>query len=89
MGSTTTKKGAHTLNKSAHIRKRMKRKMLKNVNDKKRIEKKIMDTKNLFQVFKFPDVTTEELLNGRLTTTVYLGRGRWKSDKKIGSFNGN
>jgi hypothetical protein len=40
MGSTTTKKGAHTLNKSAHIRKRMKRKMLKNVNDKKKERKK-------------------------------------------------
>lgn len=38
------------------------------------------------QVFKFADVTTDDLLNGHLTITIYLVRGRWKSDKKIGFF---
>ena len=38
------------------------------------------------KVFKFPDVTAQDLADGRLTTTVYLERGRWRSGKKLGSW---
>ncbi len=38
------------------------------------------------KVFKFPDVTARDLEDGRLTTTVYLERGRWRSGKKLGSW---
>lgn len=38
------------------------------------------------KVFKFPDVTARALEDGRLTTTVYLERGRWRSGKKLGSW---
>ena len=32
------------------------------------------------------DVTLQDLVDGDLITTVYLRRGRWRNDKKLGSW---